>query len=279
MPDEGRVEYFLTKPRKVKDGLKVENNFEEKNWWAKKWINDIESLESGNRFKQGRHFAKQGQVIYTKIQKGFVIAKVQDSRLKPYTIRIEVNLIPENTWAKIIEELVSKAYYVAKLLSNELPKDINDIFKKYDVALIPEVRGGDLRAACNCSDWANPCKHTAAVLYILGEQFEEEPLFYFKLRGKTKVEILTIIREKQIITENDDLIIISKEKKKSSMFQLIEHVQQGDNKQNNEKLLAKLGPSPFMSNNENFTDLLSNVYKIASNIALNKTEKKKLVKD
>ncbi|NHJ41475.1 MAG: hypothetical protein FK731_15705 [Asgard group archaeon] len=272
--EETRIDYFQTKPRKVKDGIKIEKNFEEKKWWGKKWINDIETLESGNRFKQGRHFARQGQVSYTKIQKGLVIAKVQDSRLKPYSVKIEVDIIPDKIWLKIIEELISKAYFLAKLLSNELPIDIDDVFKKNNVTLMPHVGGGDLRAACNCSDWANPCKHTAAVLYILGEQFEKEPFLYFKLRGKTKEEILSIIQENQIITKDEDLIIISNEKRKSSKKQLLELIEQENNDQKI-KLLDKLGPSPFTSNNKNFTDLLKNVYKIASDIALKKIEKER----
>ncbi|NHK30477.1 MAG: hypothetical protein FK730_03940 [Asgard group archaeon] len=272
--EETRVEYFHSKPRKVKNGLKVEKNIEEKNWWGKKWINDIESLESGNRFKQGRYFAKQGQVVYIKIQKGFAITKVQDSRLKPYTIRIEVDLIPDNIWAKIVEEIVSKAYYTAKLLSNKLPNDINDIFKKYNVALMPEVRGGDLRAACNCSDWANPCKHTAAVLYVLGEQLEKEPFLYFKLRGKTKDEILSIIQEKQMISKDEDLIIIANKKREAIKNKLSEQIEQERDNQKIMKLLEKLGPSPFISNNENYTDLLSKVYKVATDIAMKKMERK-----
>jgi uncharacterized Zn finger protein len=272
--EETRVEYFNSRPRRVKNGLKVEKKIEEKNWWGKKWINEIESLESGNRFKQGRYFAKQGQVVYIKTQKGFAIAKVQDSRLKPYTVRIEVDLIPDNIWAKIVEEFVSKAYYMAKLLSNKLPNDINDVFKKYNVALMPEVRGGDLRAACNCSDWANPCKHTAAVLYILGEQFEKVPFLYFKLKGKTKGEILSIIQEKQMISKDEDLIIISSEKRRASKNKLSEQIEQERDDQKVMKLLEKLGPSPFGSNNENFTDLLSKVYQVASDIAMKKLEKK-----
>ncbi|NHJ48225.1 MAG: hypothetical protein FK733_10605 [Asgard group archaeon] len=272
--DETRVDYFLTKPRKVKDGLKASNRKEERKWWVKKWINDIETLESGNRFKQGRYFAKQGQVVYIKIQKGFAVAKVQDSKLKPYSVRIEVDTIPDNIWIKIIDEIGTKAYFSAKLLSNDLHEEINDVFKKYNVSLFPEVRGGDLRAACNCTDWANPCKHTAAVLYILGEQFEEEPLLYFKMRGKTKEEILTIIREKQAITGKEDVIILSRKKEGLNRNQLMEQIEQDGENKETIKLLEKLGPSPFISNNENFINLLSKVYKVASEIATKKRESK-----
>jgi uncharacterized Zn finger protein len=270
--DETRENYFQSKPRKVKDGFTFENTSEEKNWWAKKWINEIETFEAGNRFKQGRYFAKQGQVVYVKIQKGFVIAKVQDAKLKPHVVKIEMEKIPDTIWVEVMEELVGKASYVAKLYSNDLYEGINDIFKKYDVSLLPEVRGGDLKAACNCSDWANPCKHTAAVLYILGELFDKDPFLFFKLRGKNKEEVLTIIEEKQQSSREEEIIFVTKSKKKISNREIMNQIEQDNIEEESISLLEKLGSSPFESNNENFAKLLDNAYKVASELARKQLE-------
>ena len=38
------------------------------------------------------------------------------------------------------------------------------------VCLFP-AKLGDLTTKCSCPDWSNPCKHIAAVYYLLGEEF------------------------------------------------------------------------------------------------------------
>jgi uncharacterized Zn finger protein len=64
------------------------------------------------------------------------------------------------------------------------------------VPLFPASRG-DLKTDCSCPDWANPCKHIAAVYYLLGEQFDEDPFLLFELRGRTKDEVAAALRERR----------------------------------------------------------------------------------
>ncbi|MFW9924468.1 MAG: hypothetical protein ACFFDW_14385, partial [Candidatus Thorarchaeota archaeon] len=85
-------------------------------WWSKKWISEFGKLESGNRLVQGKNYAKNGNVVYIKIHKGFVIAKVKGSKLKPYEVKIEIDKIPEKKWVEIIDKLSEKTLIFAKLL-------------------------------------------------------------------------------------------------------------------------------------------------------------------
>ena len=48
----------------------------------------------------------------------------------------------------------------------------------------------DLKTDCSCPDWSNPCKHIAAVYYLLGEEFDRDPFLIFKLRGMSREELL-----------------------------------------------------------------------------------------
>ena len=40
----------------------------------------------------------------------------------------------------------------------------------------------------------NPCKHIAAVYYLLGERFDEDPFLIFHLRGRTRDQIIDALR-------------------------------------------------------------------------------------
>jgi hypothetical protein len=61
---------------------------------------------------------------------------------------------------------------------------------------------GDLDMRCSCPDWEVPCKHLAAVCYVLAEEFDRDPsaapdllLSMFppppvKVRGKDLADVL-----------------------------------------------------------------------------------------
>jgi uncharacterized Zn finger protein len=60
--------------------------------------------------------------------------------------------------------------------------------------LFPSANG-DLKTACSCPDQANPCKHIAAVYYLIGEEFDRDPYLIFRLRGIERSELNDAIRE------------------------------------------------------------------------------------
>ena len=47
---------------------------------------------------------------------------------------------------------------------------------------------------CNCPDWGVPCKHLAAVCYVLAEAFDDDPFAMLAWRGKGRDELLAALR-------------------------------------------------------------------------------------
>ncbi|MEO7912360.1 MAG: SWIM zinc finger family protein, partial [Roseiflexaceae bacterium] len=71
--------------------------------------------------------------------------------------------------------------------------DIETAFDAVGVPLFP--RGPqDISATCSCPDYANPCKHIAAVYFLLGERFDEDPFLIFQARGRTREQIVDALR-------------------------------------------------------------------------------------
>src|SRR5512143_3056324 len=96
--------------------------------------------------------------------------------------------------------MAEQAIFAAKLLAGEMPQNIEEAFAAAHVNLFPTSRG-DLETECSCPDWANPCKHIAAVYYLLGEQFDADPFLIFRLRGKSKQDIVAMLRERRSAPE------------------------------------------------------------------------------
>ena len=185
-------EYFpRSRPRAAKGGIKAQSKrgtFGE-SWWAKRWIAVLESFDIGARLGRGRSYARKGQVLSIDISKNAVKAKVQGSRPTPYAVTITVKALAASDWKKVTTELSVQALFAAKLLAGEMPQDIEQVFKNVGLSLFPE-KLKDLTTECSCPDWSNPCKHVAAVYYLLGEEFDRDPFLLFKLRGMSREELV-----------------------------------------------------------------------------------------
>ena len=48
--------------------------------------------------------------------------------------------------------------------------------------------------SCSCPDWEVPCKHLAAVCYVLAEAFDDDPFGMLAWRGKGREELLAALR-------------------------------------------------------------------------------------
>jgi len=182
--------YPRSRPRAAKGGIKAQSKRGQfgETWWAKRWIEVLESFDIGARLGRGRSYARGGQVLDIEVAKGKVTAKVQGSRPQPYKVRIDLRVLPAADWKKLVRALSGQAIYTAKLLAGEMPQDIEKVFLDAGLSLFPE-QSIDLKTDCSCPDWSNPCKHIAAVYYLLGEEFDRDPFLLFRLRGLEREEL------------------------------------------------------------------------------------------
>lgn len=162
-------------------------------WWSRRFIELLESFGLGSRLRRGREYARAGQVLELDVEPGIALAKVQGSRYTPYRVRIRPEPFSIHQWRRAEKVIAARALTIAKLLAGEMPGDIEQVLADAKLALLPRSYE-ELRASCTCPDAANPCKHTAAVYYILAERLDEDPFALFTLRGRTPEELIESLR-------------------------------------------------------------------------------------
>ena len=187
--------YYTPKPaREVKGGIKAQSKRGAfaTSWWGQRWIKVLESFNIGARLNRGRAYARKGQVLDIEIETGAVRATVQGSRSRPYRVEVRFRPLSRPQWYHVVTELSGQFLTMAKLLAGEMPEDMEEIFARAKLSLFPH-RLKDLETDCSCPDWSNPCKHTAAVFFLLGEEFDRDPFLLFKLRGLTREELFDML--------------------------------------------------------------------------------------
>lgn len=188
--------YPPSTPRAVEGGIRARNKrgaFAGR-WWGKRWLQTLESFRIGARLTRGRSYARSGQVAKLNIGKGTLSASVQGSRRTPYKVTLGLKAFTAGQWQTLIERLREKPLLAAQLLGNEMPEELEAVFSEAGLPLFPQ-RHDDLATDCSCPDWSNPCKHIAAVYYLLAEAFDSDPFLLFKLRGMERDAFLDALRE------------------------------------------------------------------------------------
>jgi len=162
-------------------------------WWSRRFIDVLESFGMSGRLARGRNYARRGQVLGFEISCGYVTAQVQGSRPKPYRVRIQVTPLTTPQWRRVEQALAARALFRAKLLAGEMPREIEEVFADCGTPLFPRT-ARDLEMSCSCPDWEVPCKHLAAVCYVLAEAFDIDPFGILAWRGRGREDLLAALR-------------------------------------------------------------------------------------
>ena len=167
-------------------------------WWGREWVGALEGRArlDPNRLPRGKTYARQGAVGDIDVSAGEVSAPVQGSRRTPYQVRIRVRLFTAEEWSAVFDALACQAGHAAALLEGEIPPEVAGDVQAVGLDLLPGP--GELQPRCSCPDWADPCKHSAAVCYLVADLLDADPFALFLLRGKSRPEIMAELRGRRM---------------------------------------------------------------------------------
>ncbi len=165
-------------------------------WWGQRFIAALEQFTDPARLGRGRSYASGGRILEYTLANGTVTARVRGS-INPYfgvykepiyKTSIKIKAISAADLKKVIRQIASRADLVTKLLMNEMPDTIEDVFSEMGLHLLPYSER-DFETSCSCPDWANPCKHIAGVYYLLASALDQDPFLMFELRGLSRDDL------------------------------------------------------------------------------------------
>ena len=162
-------------------------------WWGQQWVGVMERFGMYGRLGRGKSYARNGSVLRLEISTGKVYAEVQGSQRRPYQTQIDLKPLTDAEWERAFEALSQQAIYAAKLLAGEMPGDIEAVFQHHKLSLFPQKKK-DIRFSCSCPDWGDPCKHAAAVYYLIAEQLDANPFLLFHLRGRGRAAVVAALQ-------------------------------------------------------------------------------------
>ncbi|MDR1319749.1 MAG: SWIM zinc finger family protein, partial [Treponema sp.] len=148
--------------------------------WGKWFIDILNSYGMDARLDRGRSYANTGKVLSLDIQEGKALAKVKGN-YRPF-YKVEISFPPLAEKERVLALIEEDPSLLARITAGELPEEFLRKLQKEGVELIPR-RWKDMRRSCTCPDWGDPCKHMAALYYIIAREIDADPHILFRLRG------------------------------------------------------------------------------------------------
>ncbi|SFW89756.1 SWIM zinc finger family protein [Amycolatopsis australiensis] len=166
-------------------------------WWGRAWVDALEQRAKldPNRLPRGRTYARKGTVSELHVGAGEVTARVRGSRPLPYKVTIAMRTFTDGEWDTLLGVVGTRLGHAAALLDGELPVALAEQAREAGADLLPGP--GDLRPRCSCPDSANPCKHVAAVYYLVADEVDRDPFTLFLLRGRSRAGVLAELRARR----------------------------------------------------------------------------------
>lgn len=151
-----------------------------KTWWGQKWLEAFNGIDEDNRLPRGRTYANKGAVHAVNMRGSSVTAKVQGSGSSPYKISIKQNSFSKEEQAQILDLVHSSPAILSRLINRELPESLLKKIDALGIQTFPRS-WNNFEAMCSCPDWALPCKHLAAVIYLIANKIDRNPFLVFEL--------------------------------------------------------------------------------------------------
>jgi len=156
-------------------------------FWGAAWCEHMESFSDfANRLPRGRTYVRNGSVCHLDVQPGRIGARVSGSDL--YEVSITVKPLPPTVWTALKQRCAGGIASLLDLLQGRLSAGVMQVVTDRQQGLFPLP--GQMEFDCSCPDWADMCKHVAAVLYGVGARLDQQPELLFRLRQVNHEELL-----------------------------------------------------------------------------------------
>ena len=158
-----------------------------KTFWGKAWCENLERYSDfENRLPRGRTYVRNGSVIDLQIAPGEIKALVSGSEI--YKVKVRVAPVAKARWESICKDCAGAIDSLIELLQGRFSKGVMERVCQQKTGLFPSP--DEIQLSCSCPDWADMCKHVAAVLYGIGARLDQQPDLLFRLHDVDEKELI-----------------------------------------------------------------------------------------
>ena len=160
-----------------------------KSWHAVALRDAAERLLGVGRAGGGKADARAGRVQWLDVSAGIARGDVLGADGELYRARVDLPAFSMDDRTEFLRLARARPELPARLAGGEYPEEFEKELAASDLSLLP--RGAsELSHDCSCLDWPGPCRHVAALVYVLVEAVDDKPVHLLTLRGLTLEDLV-----------------------------------------------------------------------------------------
>jgi uncharacterized Zn finger protein len=157
-------------------------------FWGRAWCENLDRYSSfANRLARGKTYLGNGSIVDLQIKQGLVEAIVAGSEV--YKVKIKIKTLPAKAWHSLKKDCAQSINSLLDLLQGKFDEGVMQRMAQASGGLFPKPAEIDMD--CSCPDYADVCKHLAAVVYGVGVRLDVSPELLFTLRNVDHSELIT----------------------------------------------------------------------------------------
>ena len=176
-----------------------------KTWWGRRFLEGVKPYTEQGRLTRGRQYLANNRILKWNVNgneiHAFIRGKANPYHLAQetpiYDVRLEFLKIRDEDWNKALDLIGSRAGYISRLLFNEMPDELETPLAELGISLLPTHRE-DMKSSCSCPDQDLPCKHIAALYFLLASNLDHDPFLLFELRGLSRSDLITRLKSSKL---------------------------------------------------------------------------------
>ncbi|MDA2803239.1 SWIM zinc finger family protein [Nocardiopsis suaedae] len=165
------------------------------NWWARRFVEEVELDGDPGRLSRGRSYARGGAVEWIQVVSGRVSGEVAGSSVRPYSAAVHIAPLDEARAEQVISRLVgAEAEDTARAVQEgSMPGGAEAALRAVGAELFPPLL--EMRSLCSCPDHWSLCKHAVALLYVFADAIDSDPRLLLGWHGVSPALLLERLEE------------------------------------------------------------------------------------
>ena len=146
------------------------------------WLQMITEIVGEQAMHEGMLAARDGAVRSLSLESGAVAGPVQADAESSLPVRINLPLIDDAGWDRIVQAMACEAVWAAKLLEGVVPQGLEDLFRGCGTPLIPDATHAipEVERGGRREGW-----RVAALAWVAGDRLLNKPLAFLEVRGQS----------------------------------------------------------------------------------------------
>ena len=169
--------------------------------WGQRLLQVLETHTEPGRLTRGKQYLSDHRISEWTVSGTRVEARIRGKINLYYGVQeppvydtwLLFQPVADPAWSEALALIGSRAGYISRLLFNEMPDEIEQPLQALGVSLLPQD-AADIDYGCSCPDPETPCKHIAALFYLLAGRLDQDPFLLFELRGLSRAELIQRLR-------------------------------------------------------------------------------------